>query len=93
MLRECRRAYGRAYPRAALLRELALAGAATLPERDQADLPVARPADLLRQAATRSYRVLAGLAPGRCLADELIAERREDARREDAAEDSAAHPA
>lgn len=33
-------AYGRARPRAALLRELALAGAATLPERDQADLLV-----------------------------------------------------
>ena len=29
-----------------------------------------------------------GLAPGRCLSDQLIAERRQDARREDAAEDS-----
>lgn len=52
-----------------------------------------RPADLQREAATRSYGMLAGLAPGRCLSDELIAERRQDARREDAAEDSAANAA
>jgi hypothetical protein len=37
--------------------------------------------------------MFAGLAPGRCLSDELIAERRQDARREDAAEDSVAHAA
>ncbi len=61
---------------------------------DRNDVPqVGRPADLLREAATRSYGMLAGLAPGRCLSDELIAERRQDARREDAAEDSAAHVA
>jgi hypothetical protein len=54
---------------------------------------VGRPAALLREAATRSYGVLAGLAPGRCLSDELIAGHREDARREDAAEDSAADAA
>lgn len=47
--------------------------------------------DVRREAATRSYGMLAGLAPGRCLSEELIAERRLDARREDAAEDSAAH--
>jgi len=47
---------------------------------------VGRPADLRREAAMRSYGMLAGLAPGRCLSDELIAERRQDARREDAAE-------
>jgi len=52
-----------------------------------------RPADRLREASTRSYGMLAGLVPGRCLSDELIAERRQDARREDAAEDSAAHAA
>jgi hypothetical protein len=52
-----------------------------------------RRADPQREAATRSYGMLAGLAPGRCLSDELIAERRQDARREDAAEDSAAHAA
>ncbi|HEV7808635.1 MAG TPA: hypothetical protein VGO80_22710 [Solirubrobacteraceae bacterium] len=52
-----------------------------------------RPGDLQRQAATRSYGMLAGLAPGRRLSDELIAERRQDARREDAAEDGAAHAA
>ena len=51
------------------------------------------PADLQREAATRSYGMLAGLAPDRCLSDELIAERRRDARREDAADDSAAHAA
>jgi len=55
--------------------------------------PVGRPADLQREAAARSYGMLAGLAPGRCLSDELIAERRQDARREDAAEDGAAHAA
>jgi hypothetical protein len=55
--------------------------------------PAGRPADLQREAATRSYGMLAGLAPGRCLSDELIAERRQDARREDAAEDGAAHAA
>lgn len=54
---------------------------------------VGRPADLQREAATRSYGMLAGLAPGRCLSDELIAERRQEARREDAAEDSDAHAA
>jgi hypothetical protein len=52
-----------------------------------------RPADLHRQAATRSYGMLAGLAPGRCLSDELIAARRRDARREDASEDGAADAA
>jgi len=52
-----------------------------------------RPAGRQREAATRSYGMLAGLVPGRCLSDELIAERRHDARREDAAEDSAAHTA
>jgi hypothetical protein len=45
------------------------------------------------EASTRSYGMLAGLAPGRWLSDELIAERRQDARREDAAEDSAANAA
>jgi len=49
-------------------------------------------ADLQRDAATRSYGMLAGLAPGRCLSDELIAERRQEASREDAAE-RAAHAA
>lgn len=55
--------------------------------------PAGRPADLQGEAATRGYGMLAGLAPGRCLSDELIAERRYDARRDDAAEDSAAHAA
>lgn len=49
--------------------------------------------DRQRDAAIRSYGMLAGLAPGRCLSGELIAERRQDARRENAAEDSAAHAA
>jgi hypothetical protein len=52
-----------------------------------------RPEDRLREASTRSYGMLAALAPGRCLSDELIAERRQDVRREDAAEDSAANAA
>jgi hypothetical protein len=55
--------------------------------------PAGRPADLQCEAATRSYGMLAGLAPGRCLSDELITERRQDARREDAADDGAAHAA
>jgi len=55
--------------------------------------PAGRPADGQREASTRSYRMFAGLAPGRCLSDELTAERRKDARREDAAEDSASHAA
>jgi hypothetical protein len=46
-----------------------------------------------REAVMRTYGILAGLAPGRSLSDELIAERREEARREDAAEDSSAHAA
>jgi hypothetical protein len=54
---------------------------------------VGPPVDLQREAAIRSYGILAGLAPGRCLSDELIAERRQDARRENAAEGSAAHAA
>jgi hypothetical protein len=54
---------------------------------------VGRPADVRREAAMRSYGLLAGLAHGRCMSDELIAERRRDARRENAAEDSAAHAA
>lgn len=55
--------------------------------------PAGRQADGLGEASTRSYGMFAGLAPGRCLSDELIAERRQDARREDAVEDSAAHAA
>jgi len=55
--------------------------------------PAGRPADGQREASTRSYGMFAGLAPGRCLSDELTAERRKDARREDAAEDSASHAA
>jgi hypothetical protein len=54
--------------------------------------PAGRPADLQGEAATRSYGMLAGLAPGRCLSDESIAERRQDAR-EDAADGGAAHAA
>ncbi len=46
-----------------------------------------------RDAVLRTYGILAGVAPGRSLSDELIAERREEARREDAAEDSSAHAA
>jgi len=55
--------------------------------------PAGRPADGQREASIRSYGMFAGLAPGRCLSDELTAERRKDARREDAAEDSASHAA
>jgi hypothetical protein len=55
--------------------------------------PAGRLADGLGEASARSYGMFAGLAPGRCLSDELIAERRQDARREDAAEDSASHAA
>jgi len=51
--------------------------------------PTGRPADGLGEASARSYGMFAGLAPGRCLSDELIAERRQDTRRED----SAAHAA
>jgi len=51
-----------------------------------------RKVDPHRDAATRSYGMLAGLAPGRSLSDELIAERRQEASREDAAE-RAAHAA
>jgi hypothetical protein len=46
-----------------------------------------------REAVMRTYGILAGQAPGRSLSDELIAERREEARREDAAEDSSVHAA
>jgi len=35
-----------------------------------------------REAIQSGRGVLAGLAPGRCLSEELIAERREEARRE-----------
>lgn len=43
-----------------------------------------------REAVSRTYGILAGLAPGRSLSEELIAERREEARREAAAEEDTA---
>jgi len=49
-----------------------------------------RAADRRREAALRTSGILAGRAPGRSLSEELIAERREEARCEDTAEEDAA---
>jgi hypothetical protein len=49
-----------------------------------------RASDRRREVVCRTFGILAGLAPGRSLSEELIAERRDEARREAAADEDPA---